>query len=295
MSDFIDQLGDICENTANVVLDGLKKTRQESVPAAFWERDRRAIEAELGSDLAPVWLHNCVYVYTLESAYELTSIATLLKTRRYHVSIYPLVRSIIERIGVVNWILSEEATHRQRALRSTIAYVVSIDPYVKTLKEIKAEAKHQVDNQQQQVLIESSAAGWFGEPVKIDPDTSKPTADRTKWSYEGESYPGFNKLCKLSLERGNVTRRIASALYDGFSGFTHPNLFFGREHLLTVDGRVTLSYDDSDLEKSVRLAVGAVGEGIKRWATYFEAETDAVIASIDALSDKLDEISVLRK
>jgi hypothetical protein len=70
-------------------------------------------------------------------------------------------------------------------------------------------------------------------------------------------------------------------------------LFFGREHLLAVDGRLTISYDESDLEKAVRFAVGAFGEGVKRWACYFEADQDAVIANIDALFDKLRAISVL--
>jgi hypothetical protein len=291
---FSDQLADLCLETANVWFDGLKPTPQNAVPVPFWELDRRAFEAELGSGLAHTWIHNCSYVYLLESAYELAAIGALLRTRTTQASIYPLVRSVIERIGVVNWILSADATHRQRALRGSIAYVVSINPYVKGLKALKAEAKFQRENEDQQVFIEASIAGWFGEPTQpTDPATSSPTTDRTKWIYEEESYPGFNKLCKMSLERSNLTRSLASSVYDVLSGFTHPNIFFGREHLLAIDGRMTLDSDDPELEKVVRFATGALGEGLKRWATYYESDQDAVIARVDALSDRLDAITVI--
>jgi hypothetical protein len=173
---------------------------------------------------------------------------------------------------------------------------VSLNPYVTALKKIKGSAAHQEHFKEQQALIETSVSGWFGEPTQPDdPETSEPTTDRAKWIYENESYPGFNKLCKLSLERSNLTKSIASAMYDVLSGFTHPNVFFGNEHVVVADGRLTLSYDEPDLEKTVRYAVGAFGEGLKRWAIYFETEQESVMSRIDALSDKLDEISVLPK
>jgi hypothetical protein len=293
-NDFADQLAALCDETADIWFDGLNKADQNAVPTPFWELDRRAIEAELGSDIPNVWLYNCLFVYLLESAYELSAIGSQLRTRKYQASIFPLVRAIIERTGAINWILNETATPRQRALRSCLAYVVSIDPYVKALNGIKAPKQDQEKFQEERAILEAATAGWFGLPTQpIDPDTSNPTMDRKKWIYEGESYPGFNRLCKLSLERGNLTRSVASAMYDVMSGFTHPNVYFGREHLLSDGSQLILDYDDKDLERPVSYALAAFGESLKRWSTYFEADTDSVISRVDASFQVLDEISVL--
>jgi hypothetical protein len=292
--DFILNLSEICERMAAITFDGLTLTPQDSVPTPLWERDRRAIEAELGTDLSQTWMYNAVTVYLLEAGYELNAIASLMKSESQQASIYPLVRAIVERTGVVNWILSEDATHRQRALRSSISYLVSINPYVKALNALKVEQEHQAEFRKQQELIETLMTQWFGEPTKPDdPKTSEPTSDRTQWEYEGESYPGFNKLCKLSLERSNLTKSLASAMYDVLSGFTHPNLFFGREHLLAAEGRIFLAYGESDIEKITRFALGAYGEGVKRTACYFQEDPDEAITTVDMLSDEVDAISVL--
>jgi hypothetical protein len=295
-NDFADQLAVLCEDTANIWFAGLSRADQNALPSPLWELDRRAIEAELGSDIPNAWLYNCLFVYLLESAYELSAIGSQLRTRNYQASIFPLVRAIIERTGAINWILSEAATHRQRALRSCIAYVVSIDPYVKALKGIKATEQDQEKFQNEREILETATAAWFGQPTQpLDPETSKPTTDRKKWIYEGESYPGFNSLCKLSLERGNLTKSVASTMYDVMSGFTHPNLYFGREHLLSDGSQMILDYEDKDLERPVSYALAAFGESLKRWATYFEADTDAVIVRVDASFQALVDISVLPK
>jgi hypothetical protein len=50
--EFVDQLAGICQDIANVWFDGLKPAPQDTLPTPFWGLDRRAFEAELGSDLA---------------------------------------------------------------------------------------------------------------------------------------------------------------------------------------------------------------------------------------------------
>ena len=300
VGDFADKLASICEDAAHAFLRrGVGFAPPDSVPTPLWERERQEIEADLGSDEPFGWINECVSTYLAESANILLAIAALLRARAVTASIDPLVRSTIERVGVVNWLLDndETITPRKRSIRGSLAWIISLQHYCETLARMGAPERHRKVFRIERKRLDGLILTWY--EVERPPETpddpgSSPSTDRTKWTIEGETYPTFTRLAQLAMARSNVSSGIAAGIYDGHSGFSHPNVIFGNEHrTVSDDGLITFVYRMKDLEKAVRIAMGTFGIGVSHSVSYFDAEPQQVIAQMNEVSDRLAAISVL--
>ena len=125
---FSDELADICKAAAGVFLGrGLQSRDAESEPVpVLVSTNDEPFKDSIGSDEPTNWISECVSVYLAEAANELLAIEVLLRSRVVAASLDPLVRAIIERTGVVNWLLDEKAQPRQRSIRGSLAWIVSV-------------------------------------------------------------------------------------------------------------------------------------------------------------------------
>jgi hypothetical protein len=316
---FVDQLADICEDTANVLLLGDAPNGPDTTPTPYWEADRQAIEAEFGSDEPYTWINACVSTYLSEAANQLLAIAGLLRTETVTATLDSVERSLIERVGAVNWLLEEDkelteegdeqteienyrTAVRKRVARSGLSFLVSIQFYRDALSGLEGDgprSAHRTVLKTEQSRISELMIGWFKDhlerpPVDPDDESSKPTKDPTRWKIDGEGYPTFTRLAQLAFQRYGIDARMAAAIYDALSGFTHPNVVFGQEHQnIDGDGHITFTYRDEDLEKSIQQVICAFGDAVKRRAQYYDADPAGVIDKMDAVFNRLGEISVL--
>jgi hypothetical protein len=296
--EFTDQLATICEGAAHVYLGrGLQAAAADSTPAPFWEADRRGIVESIGSDEPCGWIDECVSVYLAEAANQLLAIGILLRGRTVAASLDPLVRALIERVGVVNWLLDEGITPRQRAIRGGLAWIVSLQAYCEALARLGADRETRRVFRAERSRLDQLLSEWFtiDRPATgpCDPE-SRPTTDRFQWRIEGETYPTFTQLAQRALARGNIDNGVAAGTYDGYSGFSHPNVIFGQEHkTVHSDGSITFRHRFIDIEKSVRFAVGSFSDGLSHCVCYFEADQLRTIGDMGEILARLESISVV--
>ena len=297
MSDFSNDLAEICEGSAGILLHGSSPKPADSSPIPYWEQDRQAMETGLGSDEPHRWINTCVSKYLSESANQLLALGALLRAETVAASLDPLVRAIIERVGAVNWLIEPGGTTRKRVIRSGLSFLVCLQHYRDALSMLEGPKDHRTKLKAEQRRISELMPKWFAidrPPTDPDDENSKLTMDPRLWVIESEKYPGLTDLAGLGLDGSNVTANLAAGSYYGFSGFAHPNVVFGQEHQsVATDGAITFTYPNQDLEKTIRFAVGSFGEGLKRRAAYYEADEEGVVKKVDELSDRLDSISAL--
>ena len=145
--------------------------------------------------------------------------------------------------------------------------------------------------------LDRSMTKWFHvDRPPSDPDrpNSRPTQDATRWWVEGETYPTLSMLACRGLAHSHLGDDMAAALYEMWSGFSHPSVFFGKVHRGPEDeGVVTFTYRYADLEEAVRYAVLTLLDGIRHWVTYYGAQPQSTLDCIDAITDRLDALSAL--
>jgi hypothetical protein len=293
---YVDELARICDEAARVFLDGLPAVPPDATPTPFWELDRGDIEASIGSDEPHRWVHEIVSSCLSEAANELLAIGALLRCATVTASLDPLVRAVVERAGLVNWVLDHEATARQRAIRSGLEVVVSLQHYRQAMVRLGADNEHRSFLRREQSRLNHLLEDWFEvERPPSDPadESSKPTKDVTLWVIEGECYPSLTKIAELGMGRGHVDAGLAAGSYGVLSGFSHPSLFFGQEHRnVGEDSTVTYTYRYIDLEKLTRLGVLTFMDGVRHWLGYYCANQATAIERTDAIATALDSISI---
>ncbi len=110
------------------------------------------------------------------------------------------------------------------------------------------------------------------------------------WVNCGRAVPELRHERRVALETESKTQAQAQAqaqgkaTYDGLSGFSHPSVIFSREHrAIDDDGRVTYTYQHSDLERAARHVALALLDAFRFWAAYYGAGFDVAQQRIDEL------------
>lgn len=238
IEEFVDNWATICDAAAHVLIDGLVGSPAETKPTPFWEWDRRTIENDIGSDEPHQLIHEIVSTCLSESANIVLALAALLRARTVTVSLDLLVRAVVERVGVVNWVLDPDASSRQRAIRGTLGFIVSLQHYREALSGLGADAKHRAMFKAERTRLDGLATSWFlVDRPPIDPEAAKPkpTKDALLWTIENEKYPTLTRFAELAFANGAVGDQ-ASAIYDALSGFSHPSVIFSQEHRSIGEG-----------------------------------------------------------
>ena len=295
---FLQQLAEICHAAADTVLRPLAPPAEaQADPEPRWAYERRVWGDEGGTEEPMDWVADATSTYIIEAAHQVRAIAVLLESEAVTASLDPLVRAVVERAGRVKWILDPRIHPRERGARAGLEFGVSMSAYRLTLDRLMAPNAVRKEWQERVRAHRKLLEEFFTvDKPPSDPcdQESTPTTDMSVWLVAGESYPNYGTNAGYALETENTTHAQGKAMYDGLSGFSHPSVVFSREHRAVAgDGRVTYTYELSDLEKSARAAAFGLLEAFRYWTTYYGAAPDAVQERIDELGDRMNAISVI--
>lgn len=295
---FPQELAAICFAAADLVLDPIAQpSDRDAKPEPQWVFERRVWAEQHGTEEPMEWVAHSTSVYVIEAAHQVRAIGVLLIAGTVTASLDPLVRAVVERVGRVKWILSPDIHPTERGARAGLEFGVSMSSYRMALERLGAPGDAQKEWQKRVRAHRDRLETLFVvEKPPSDPcdPESKPTPDISRWVVGGERYPNYVANAGFALEAQSMAHATGKATYDGLSGFSHPSVVFSREHrTIADDGRVTYTYQPSDLEKSVRLAAFGLLDAFRYWASYYGAAPDAVQRRVDELGDRMDGISVI--
>jgi len=287
----VDALADLLEECADVFLEGLP-TSLETSPGSAWAADRTAWKTAYESDDVAGWVSETSAIYLAESAHLLRAFATLLRSHRVFAAQDIIVRSVIERVGHVNWILDHRISSEQRAARAGLELAASFYTYREALHLLDADGGARGDLRVEARAQQRQLEQWLDvvQPPENECDnTSAPTGDVRRWVVAGERFPTLTGSAEHALEHGGIAKIAAQGTYAGLSGFSHPNVAFSREHR-TIDegGHITFRYDRESIEKAVRMALLSFADGVKHWVGYYDSDQVRVIERLDDIAGRLD-------
>jgi hypothetical protein len=286
-------LAGVLEEGADLFLEGLP-TSLETSPGSAWATDRTAWKATYGSDDVGGWVSETSAIYLAETAHLLRAFATLLRSHRIFAAQDVVVRSVIERVGHVNWILDHRISSEQRAARAGLELAASFYTYRDALHLLDADGEARADLRIEAKAQQRQLKQWFvvDQPPEDEcDDTSPPTGDVKRWVVGGQKFPSLTASAEYALEHGGIEKIAAQGTYAGLSGFSHPNVAFGREHrTIDEEGHITFRYDRVAIEKAVRMALLSFADGVKHWVAYYDSDQTRVIARLDDIADRLDAL-----
>jgi hypothetical protein len=288
---FVAVLADLLEDGAAIFLEGLP-TSLETSPGSAWAADRAAWKTAYESDDVAGWVSETSAIYLAESAHLLRAFATLLRSHRVFATQDVIVRSVVERVGHVNWILDHRISSNQRAARAGLELAASFYTYRDALHLLDADAGARAHLRAEARAQQRQLKKWFDVVQPTDDecdDTSSPTGDVRRWIVSGETFPSLTASAEYALEHGGIAKIAAQGTYGGLSGFSHPNVAFSREHrIIDAEGHITFVYDREAIGKAVRMALLSFTDGVKHWVGYFDADQQRVIRRLNHIADRLD-------
>jgi hypothetical protein len=243
------------------------------------------------------WVSEATSTYLTEAGHQVRAVGVLVGAEVVATALDPLVRGVLERAGRVKWILAADISPEKRGARAGLEWGVSLSAYRRGLDwpGVPTATRKQWQTEVRKHRAKLEALFCVERPPSNPCDLeSRPSTEISQWLVAGESYPNYGRNAEYALENDSTTRRQGLAWYDGLCGFSHPSVIFSREHrAVDVDGRVTYTYPYSDLEKSVRVAALGLLDAARHWMAYYGAGPDAFQRRVDALADRLKEISVI--
>lgn len=295
---FANALASIQEEAANIFLEGSLTVAHNKDQPLPWEEDRTAIGAALGTDEPHEWLYEAVASCLAEAANQLLATASLMRHGRATASLEPLVRAIVERVGVVNWALDNSLAPKGRAARASLNMVVSLQHYREAMARLEGDEQYRKALRAQRTKLDEFMVNSFSivrPPTDPADATSKPTADATQWVVEGETYPTLTRLFQMATARGGTPAGLLAGTYDGLSGFAHPSFFYNsKRRSVGTDATVVDQYRPEHLEKLSRLATLSYLDGLFHWVGYYMGNADeALISQLNGVGQRFDGISVL--
>jgi hypothetical protein len=283
MSRYLDTVAMACESLADVVLiAGLSPPAPEDDTSVWWVRDRMTFKSELGVTEPSLWVVRTVATYLPEAAHELRAIAALLRSGAITGSLGPLVRAIVERVGVVFWILDvESADGLERGWRATLNALVCYKEYRKTLDQLGTERTVRNEVAEKHRQLRARVQGWFAPEV----DDVQPT-DSSLWKRNGSGYPDLTELAAAAMPN-DLDLSVRKGVYAAQCGMTHPNIFVLGETVEPLGARgIQFVHRAEDVDKEVRAAFVMFMRGVLVCARYFSVEGE-----FKALEDRLNTIS----
>jgi hypothetical protein len=184
----VDTLAGLLEEGAELYLEGLP-TSLETTPGSAWSTDRTAWKATYGLDDVAGWVSETSAIYLAETAHLLRAFATLLLSRRVFAAQDVIVRSVIERVGHVNWILDHRISSEQRAARAGLELAASFYTYRDALHLLDADGGARADLRIEARAQQRQLKHWFvvDQPPEDECDDTSPlTGDVRRWVVGGE-------------------------------------------------------------------------------------------------------------
>lgn len=297
--EFRAQLAAICHAAANLVLNPpAQPSEPDADPEPAWAAERRLWAKERGTDVPMDWTAEATSMYLIEVAHQVRAIGDLLVTGSVTASLDPLVRAAVERAGRIRWLLDPTIDTEERGARAGLEMGVSMQAYRKALdqlgahKDICTDWKARVGDHRK--LLDELFAGIEKKPLDPFDPGSKPSKEFTDWTVVGETYPTYAAAAGYALQTESTTAGQGKATYAGLAGFSHPSVVFAREHYsINNDNGVIYTYQQRDLENSVRQAAFGLLNAFRNWAGYYAAAPELVQQRIDEISDQIGTISVI--
>jgi len=289
----VDALADLLEEGSAIYLEHICVS-PEHIPETAWTADRAEWLTYYGSDDVAGWVSEISGIYLAEAAHMLRAFAVLLRNRRIFAAQDLIVRSVIERIGHVNWILDHRISSKNRAARAGLEIAACFYMYREALNLLDGERTARTEIKRSAKSQQTQLKQWFQvvQPPE-DPcdDASPPTGDVRRWIVDGEKFPSLTSAAEYALERGGIKAQAGKGTYAGLSGFSHPNFVFSAEHnRIDSEGRITFHYEWDDIEKAARITLLSFADGVKHWVGYFDTNPVDIISSLDSLADRLDAL-----
>ena len=293
---FMVTLIEVCREAADLTLHQISPSSMDSLPTPAYVLIKDAIVKECGSSELYTWTNEIIATYLTESAHELNAIASLLEAGTVFASLEPLVRTAVERQGVLAWILDTDLNVgvRPRAIRAGLVYLDSLQRYKRTAEQmgIDGESRKRInaDWKRDQDLFD----GWFQKEYRnncgCDPCKSIHN-DVSNWVVDGQRLPSYTALTEIALEWHQIDPRFKSVAYAILCGFTHPSVIFSRELKdLSPNGEFIYFHRQKDLLNSVSLAVSCHLEGIRRWAGFMMSDETELVDRTNAIGRKMDDL-----
>jgi hypothetical protein len=140
MSSYLVAVAAECEALASVVLiDGLSPRAVESDTKVRWRQDLRLLETHLGTEEPARIADTAAAIYLAEAAHELAALAALLRLGVLTASTGPLTRAIVERLGVVDWMLDVQGPDAlERGWRAVLNQLFCFKEYRKAIEQMGA-------------------------------------------------------------------------------------------------------------------------------------------------------------
>jgi hypothetical protein len=278
------------ETAADITLvDGLPHAAGADDLSVLWARDATQLRDELGDDQAASWIGTTVGLYLAEAAHEIKAIAALLQAEAVTASLSPLIRSVLERLGVARWILDVEVDSIERAWRAVLNALISYKYYREAIELLGASKKdkHAVASAHRQ--LRGSAREWFSPTV----DDEFPE-DSSLWKRGESGFPDYTDLAAGAMPE-SMPMKVRRGMYAAQCGMTHPNILVLAETIRpSAAGQVEFFHRPEDIEKLVRAAFATFLGGMKYWSRYFNTQSDfdSFALRLDALADTFDALFV---
>lgn len=265
-----------------LLVKGLSPTASEDDLTVPWARDREALQRELGTDEPVAWISHTVGWYLAEAAHELRAISVLLRARTVTGSLGPLVRAVVERVGVTAWILDVEKTDStERAWRAMLNALVCGSEYRKTVDQLGAPSSIKRELAEAYRDLRTNVRRWFSPQV----DAEEPK-NATLWTRSGTGFPDLTTFASLAMST-ELDDKVTRGMYGAQCGMTHPNIFVLGEILKPTEGGIMqFVHRARDIDKEVRAAFITFTRGVMIWSRYFSTEAD-----FDSLQSRVGDIA----
>jgi hypothetical protein len=288
MRERLEEMATFLEKSANIALvDGLPSAASVADLSARWASDAALLREEFGSDEAASWIGTTTGLYLAEAAHEVTAIAALLRAGVVTASLSPLIRSILERLGVVGWILDVETDTAERAWRAVLNALMSYKYYREAIDRLGAASADQNAVAKSHRLLRANARTWFAPDV----DASEPE-ESSRWTRGGSGFPDYTDLAAAAMP-SSMPLQVRRGMYAAQCGMTHPNiLVLGETIRPSATSQAEFFHRPEDIEKLVRAAFATFLGGLKVWSRYFNTapEFETFVLQLDEFANQFDAL-----
>ena len=252
---------------ANVILvEGLAPIAPVDDLSVPWARDTVQLKDSFGGDVAASWIQTTPGLYLAESAHEIRAIVALLDAETVTASISPLLRSILERLGVARWILDLEADTTERAWRAVLNALISYKHYREAIDLLGATSADRKAVATLHRQLRAQARQWFSPTV----DPAAPE-DSSLWKRGGSGFPDYTDLAAGAMPQ-SMPLKVRRGMYAAQCGMTHPNILVLMETVRPsgATGRLEFFHRFEDIEKLLQTVFATFLGGTKSWSRYFK-------------------------
>ena len=282
------ELVQILDDSSDFVLSDFQPIPADSNPTPLWELDRQAMLSEVESDLPPQWIYSTTSHYLSEAALQLKAMSALIRQEVVHYSLPVLARAIVERVGVVCWILDAPGSWELRFRRSGLAGAVSNFHYANLYRTSDPPACKRLKTQRLEIrnLLEHHFA------VRLDVEFQTTyVGDPDAWKVLGDVFPTFRSLAAEAFKSPDIEPSLAKYVYDFLTAHSHPTIHAGLEFVEILPSGLQYKVEYEDVDRVTRFALVALLNGIRCWDGYFHENPPRRISDREVLFDRFELLS----